>query len=365
MFIMHPVEAISILSQLAYVQPDAATSFADQYAWHVGFGSLPVHAPTAPYTPLYHEYTYASTFRLETNTPNQFEMLGDWVGTNPELISRYNPDLVGRQPGYEHTLFLMTRDMAVLNALNKVKPSAGFYCVWNAEPIKSDLSEAAFKVEFNFNTVYPCTGPVHDAHVPKCVCPVPPPPLKLTALAERIKAHRAAAPFAVRLSDLYAAVADAHKTAKSFEVSMQIVSLFPRSALLANYTFEKWSDLGIDLPRTANYNGFRLGDWIERRNLVTDLLGEDSVPNGATVAPAAAARVAADAAEAKLAAYIAEKEDAAFAAFKPEVRSVLTTLRTNTLAGYTVPMYPITVDDVNPLLIKLDPPQNKWSNGED
>ena len=57
---MHPIEAISILSQLAYVQPDVATSFADRYAWKVGYRNLPVHAPTEPYTPLYHCLLYTS-----------------------------------------------------------------------------------------------------------------------------------------------------------------------------------------------------------------------------------------------------------------------------------------------------------------
>ena len=370
---MHPIEAISILSQLAYVQPDVATSFADRYAWKVGYRNLPVHAPTEPYTPLYHEFTYASNFRLEPDTPNRYYSASkNWDGSEPELSASYNSKLVGRQTSYEQKLFLMTRDMAVLTALDKVKPAPGFYCVRDTDPIQSNLSEAAFKVEFNVNTVYPCTGPVHDAHVPKCVCPVPCPPAQLTALAERIKAHRAAAPFEVRLRDLYAAVADAHNAAAAFEVNQ-----FPAGTLLANFTWDKSGDVlveeGLGVHRDdddyyyENYDEYRAARNKAKAQRIKNAqkqaeyaisLKRDNLRRAAT------ARAAADAAEAELAAYIAAKEDAAFAAFKPEVRFVLTTLRTNALAGYTVPIYPIVINDLSPLLTDLDPPQNKWADGQ-
>jgi hypothetical protein len=366
---MHPIEAISILSQLAYVQPDVATSFADRYAWKVGYRNLPVHAPTEPYTPLYHEFTYASNFRLEPDTPNK-DVYRD-MKPYAQYNKYYRPNLVGRQTSYERKLFLMTRDMAVLTALDKVKPAPGFYCAWNEDPIQSNLSEAAFKVEFNVNMVYPCTGPVHDAHVPKCVCPVPSPPAQLAALAERIKAHRAAAPFEVRLRDLYAAVADAHKAAAAFEVNR-----FPAGTLLANFTWDRSGDVlveeGLGVHRDdddyyEDYDEYRAARNKAKAQRIKNAqkqaeyaisLKRDNLRRAAT------ARAAADAAEAELAAYIATKEDAAFAAFKPEVRNVLTTLRANALAGYTVPIYPIVINDLSPLLTDLDPPQNKWADGQ-
>ena len=326
---MNPVEAVSILSQLAYVQPATATAFADDYAWTVGFNNLPLYNEmAAPYTPLYNEFTYASNMRT-----NEY----------------YRPERVGRQTRYERELFYMTRDMAVLEAIDTVEPITGFYCVRNEPPIESKLSEAAFKLEFNVGTVYPCTGPVHDTVVPKCVCPVPPPPVKLTALAERIKALRAAAPFAVRLRELHAAVADAHKTALTREA---LAYTFPHKTLLANYTFETWADLGISQPP----------DWESVSAYKQSVQWGGGPPLGSL--EAAAARTAANAAEAELAAFIAEQEDAAFAVFKPGVRCVLTTLRTNALAGYTIPMYPLTVEDLDPLLTELDPPQNKWLDEE-
>ena len=364
---MHPVEAVSILSQLAYVQPGTATSFANQYAWQVGFSNLPIHAPVVPYTPLYNEFTYASNFRLEPNTPNKD--VYRYMQTNPQNNGYYRPELVGRQTSYDRTLFHMTRDMAVLEALDKVKPTTGFYCVRNEDPIESKLSEAAFKVEFNVNTVYPCTGPVHDAHVPKCVCPVPPPPVRLTALAERIKAHRAAAPFATRLRDLYAAVADAHKAAATLETNQ-----FPLGTLLANFTSSKSIEANTKQYLNIGRND---DDYYKDYYDSPDSLSARGKAKLESVSPqtrayihqaialiqdnfkrAAAARTAADAAEAELAAYIAAKEDAAFTLFKPEIRSVLTTLRGNTLAGYTVPLYPLVTDDL------LNSPQNKRSEEE-
>ena len=363
---MHPVEAISILSQLAYVQPGTATSFPDEYAWKFGYSSLPVHAPTEPYTPLYHEFTYASNFRLERTTPNTYYSASkNWDGSKPELSTSYNPALVGRQTSYEHTLFLMTRDMAVLTALDKVKPTSSFYCVRNEDPIESKLSEAAFIVEFNVNTVYPCTGPEHDAHVPKCLCPVPPPSVRLTALAERIKAHRAAAPFATRLRDLYAAVADAHKAAAALEINQ-----FPLGTLLANFTFAENAKDTVQEFLTAGFSdAYYANNEIGFAKLQRIKRAQKQTENAITYKQdnfkrAAAARAAADAAEAELAAYIAAKEDAAFAAFKPEVRPILTTMRTNMLAGYTVPVYPLTSEHINPLLTKVNPPQNKWSDGQ-
>ena len=355
---MHPIEAVSILSQLAYVQPATSTQFADAYVSTFGHLSLPKFAQTPPYTPLYSKFTYISNLG---NAP----IKGVYRYDN-NYNNYYNPSQVGKKSSYEHTLFLMTRDMTVLNVLHKVKPAAGFYCVLNEDPIESKLSEAEFIVEFNVNTVYPCTGPVHDKYVPNCVCPVTPPPVRLAALAERIKAHRAAAPFATRLRDLFAAVADAHQTAERLEQSR-----FPPGTLLANYTAETWSDLGIDLPSTARYRGYRIKDLknlplfhtLSKPTMGGMPSGIDSIPEGMpegmpemiepTDALAEAARTAADTAEANLAAYIAEKEDAAFAAFKPEIRTILTTIRANTISGFTVPHYFLAVDDINPLVLGL------------
>ena len=337
------VEAVSILSQLAYVEPGTASAFAANYAWDVGFVNLPIYAPIAPYTPLYSEFTYASGYRLEPSTPNGYHIVGsEWNEFGkPELRAMYSARAVGRQRSYDHTLFLMTRDMAVLTALDRVKPAKRFYCVWNEDPIESNLSESAFKVEFNVKTVYSCTGTVHDAHVPKCVCPAVPPLPELTALAARIKAYRAAAPFAVRLCDLSKAAADAHKAAVAVEPRANFRGLLTNFAPRVDKT--KWG--------SADFMVVNVSDDDDLQRLVPDMdvdyVLAASAQRQDTVTRVSDARAAADAADAELAAYISAQEDAAFAVFKPEVRSILSAMRANALDGYIVPLYPITSDDLS------------------
>ena len=330
---MHPVEAASILSQLAYIPPSTAATFADAYVGTYGHASMPVFAPVKPYTPQFSDFTYASTYRFEPDTATQYSLY-----SGAQLVHNYYPDRVGRQSAYQRTLFFMTRDAAVLEVLAKAKPSKTFYCVRNEDPIESRLGLARFKEDYNVNVVYPCTGPYHDDHVPKCVCPVPPPPSDLLAIRAAIRAHRTAAPFATRLADLHQKAGDAHSIAHNFEFSQ-----FPSGSLLANYTFETWEDLGVDpqdWPKGSldEFKIFRSDEDLE-------------MYEGSAHAAAAArnARHVADAARVDLELYMKETEDAAFAAFKPHVRTILARARTNAVDGYAVQHYPLSVDDISEL----------------
>ena len=343
------------------------------YAWSVNFKNIPVFAPFPPYTPLYSNLSYDSNLRLEPNTPNQDVYRGfnraksdptaqGWTSEPTVNNAYYKPDLVGRQSAYERTLFLMNRDMAVLNERSEMP--VFFYCVWNEDPVESVLSESAFKIEFNFATVFPCTGPLHDAHVPMCICPVPISPVAphIFTLSERIKAHRAAAPFATRLRDLYAAVADAHWAAKTLEPSDRGV----RYRLTVNVTFEPQRaekekpgfGSGLDPSKASaqhnllppphvsisetnqrERNAEKLKAAKERNRVAREL-------KHAKFKLAAEARAVADDAEAELATFIKSNEDAAFALFEPEVRSILTTARTNTINGYVDSSYFLDLDDL-------------------
>ena len=321
---MHPVEAISILSQLAYVPSTAQVSFVSAYTYAHGFA--PNVVPVAPYTPLYTNFAYASGFKFEPNTPNSDAYR--YFNNNVALSSYYNAGAVGMQSAYDRTLFLMTRDLAVLERLADVKVADGYYCIRNGAPIKSALSESAFKESYNVNVVYPCTGPAHDARVPKCVCPAPVPPAALWKVRAGIQKLKAAAPFHIRLKELYAAVADAHKAAAAAEGNCP----FPMGTLLANYTFEAWADLGIQKDKY---------DW-EPRGTVASFKSNYRWLNQCVLAETS--RAAADAAEATLAAYIASSETAAFSAFNPSLRPILTAARANARAGCAGPQEYVYVD---------------------
>ena len=320
---MHPIEAVSILSQLAYIPPAIAEHFSDVYALRYGYTGIPVHAPIPEYVPLFTEFTYASTLYLDPETPNQYSTPG------PRLESFYDPSRVGKASRYKHTLFLMTRDLSVLEARTKTDPYAGYYCVRNEDPIKSNLSKSDFKEEYNVHVVYSCTGIEHDAHVPKCHCPASSLPAEFINLAQRIAELKEAAPFNVRLKELHETAAAAHKAAADLERYY-----FPTSALLANYSFESWADIG------ASTHGMELRGIKSVSQYKADWLVHQDSTN------LQIARVAAINADQELEAYIKAKEDAAFKLFLPEVRLILTTTRTNRNDGYSVPYYPLRVDDL-------------------
>ena len=360
---MHPIEAVSILSQLAYLPPATAATFADAFTNTYGYGTVPEFAPVAPYTPLYTDFTYASNFCLEPNTPIQE------INNGRKLV--YEPGRVGKQPAYERTLFHMTRDLRVLEALDKAKPAAAFYCVRNEDPIESKLSEAAFKAEFNVATVYPCTGLLHDEHVPKCVCPAPAPPIERTALMERIKAHRRAAPFKVRLRDLHVAVADAHLSAIMHETNQ-----FP-SLLLANFTSSKSVEANTKQQGGVNRDDDDYyKDYYDAPNargnakLATLNYARKQAENALKlkrekIERAAAARAAADEAVAELADYIATNENDAFNIFKPSIRRILTRARENTINGYEQAYYPLSTYDIDLRSTRLDDPNPTNDNPAD
>ena len=315
---MHPVEAASILSQLAYIPPSTATTFADAYAKSYGHASIPVFAPVKPYTPQFSDFTYASKYRFEPNTAAGYYSS---TGTQPH----YDPDCVGRGSAYERNLFLMTRDAAVLDVLAKTNPRKNFYCVRNGDPVESPVHLREFKEGYTGLVVYPCTGSNHDKHVPKCVCPVS----QVDSLRAKIQAHRKAAPFATQLADLHSKVGDAHSIAHNLEYAA-----FPSGTLLANYSFETWGDLGVDQAEwpDRSLNEFKM--WTNTRES-PDI---NTVKN---------ARSVAEAATIDLEVFIKENEDAAFAAFKPHVRTIFARGRTNTIDGYSVQNYPLSVDDIN------------------
>ena len=184
---MHPVKAVSILSQLAFLTPQDATNFTN--AWVGKYGPVPDLNPIQPYTPQFTDFTYASNFHTQPANADAFLTTWSFYDDGDYL---YYPQSVDRLSPYESTLFYMTRDEAVLKVL-----------------AKSNVQIRTTK--------------------------------SLQTLQEKIEAHRAAAPFATRLKDLQIKVGNAHAIAKNLEQSR-----FPLGSLMANYTYQTWYDLGID-----------------------------------------------------------------------------------------------------------------------
>ena len=334
---MHPVEAVSILSQLSYLTHTHASTFAKEYA-ATNAAHVPVFAPVVNYVPLFPEFTYASNRHIEPDTPIVY------TAQSTTLAFTYYKHKVGRQSTYRRTLFLMSRDADVLDVLVLAKNNVNFYCIRNGNPVESLLDVAAFRKSYNTDTVYPCKGQLHDDYVPLCKCPPPPqPPSQLLALRKKIEALREAAPFAIRLQDLYEKVARAHSTASNLEQGA-----FPIGTMLANFTFETWDDLGvnpIDFP-TGSIADLKSLPYLDTYRRKLHALALD-------------ARSVADAAETELAAYVTKKEDAAFAAFKPYVRSLLSQARTNDIDGYATPEPSLHLRDLSPLYTDVNPPDNQ------
>ena len=314
--LMHPIEAASVLSQLNYLEPDTAENFAVDASYRFG---RHVFAPVKPYMPKFANFTYASKFRLTSESPNLYS----YEGTAFRYF--FYPGRIGKRSTYEHTLFLMQRDAAVLEMIAKESPVTHFYCIRNEPPVESVLGVAAFRRSYNVNTVYPCAGQLHDEHVPKCICPTPAPSIELVAQNKAIEAVRAAAPFAARLRALYAAFGAAHSAAHFAEQEAG----FSADTILVDRMSQAWSELGTNL---TDFPDLQAWDMLSQKRKKIAL----------------EARNAADAAEAKLAMYIAEKEAAAFAAFKPYVRRILTTGRANAIDGYTVAPFTLVVSDIAP-----------------
>jgi hypothetical protein len=311
---MHPIEAASVLSQLNYLQPDTVKRFAAECA-----PSTREFAPVKPYTPKFSDFTYASKLRLASDGPNVYS----YDGT--ALRSSFDPNRIGKSSAYEHTLFLMQRDAAVLALIAKANQVTHFYCIRDEPPVKSALGVAAFRRSYNVNTVYPCAGQLHDEHVPRCICPTSEPAIAVAAQNKAIEAVREAAPFAIRLRELYSTLEAAHSAARLAEQQAD----FPVGTILIDDMSEAWSDLGTNLTEYPD-----LRSWDTRAQKQRRLALET--------------RKAADAAEAKLALYIAEKEAAAFAVFKPSVQHILTTGRANVGGGYTVAPFTLLVSDIAP-----------------
>ena len=338
---MHPVEAVSILSQLASVPSSTMLSFAETYADI--YDSVPVHTPVKAYMPLFTEFSYQSGLRLDASTGStRFDTR---YGSDPYIP---NPD--GAESEYSRSLFYMTRDVRVLEKIVRVNLTPkGFYCVRNAKPIKSDLGVAEFKEVHNVDKVYPCTGQLHDEHVPKCVCPVPPPPKELADLKRAITSLRLAAPFPIRVAELHLAAATAHKVAAEEERA----AIAPSALLVFSLEEEEVArvvhELDADIIEEGSnddepYSGLKDGDYANTRSarqLAVDRARaydkSRTSTQKAALTRAKEARTAGDLADQELAEYIERKENEAFALFKPKLRKTLTVARRNNVDGYPVP----------------------------